>query len=293
MYLSHLHLEAFEKIALLGSFSKAAKALRLTQPALSRRIQELEKQLDLSLFLRSANGTELTAEGQRLLKYTHSLNQLEEELFFDLAKKTGKELGGMIKITGYAAVLHPVIIPCLAPFLVKHPYVQTTCVVLDSSEIPELLILGQTDLAITDIKIDRAEIEQHLIGHIEFVLTESTRVESRNHTYLDTSAIDQTTEQFFKIQKKKPERYQRSFMHDEWGISIGTELGIGRAVKPRHMIAPHSAVRILNGYKPLIKPVYLQYRKQPYYTKLQQSIIDLLIKNAHHYLSGKNRKKDR
>jgi hypothetical protein len=174
---------------------------------------------------------------------------------------------------------------------VEHPHVQTTCVVLDSSEIPQLLILGQTDLAITDSKIDRVEIQNHLIGHVEYVLTESTRTQSRSHTYLDTSAIDQTTEWFFKIQKKKPERYQRSFMHDEWGISIGTELGIGRAVKPRHMVAPHSAVRILNGYKPLIKPVYLQYRKQPYYTKLQRSIIDLLIKNAHHYLSEKNRKK--
>lgn len=286
MKLSHSQLEAFEIIARLGSFSKAAKELHLTQPALSRRIQELEGFLNTGLFIRLSSGIELTEEGRRLLKYSHSLNQLEEELFFDLSKKSDKELGGMIKITGHASVMHPAVIPCLAPFLTQHPFVQTTCNVLFLSQIPETLFSGQTDLAITDKKIERSEIENHLIGHEEFVLTESTRVKSRNDVYLDCSPIDHTTEQFFHIQNKKPARYQRSHMNDEWGILVATELGIGRSVKPRHMIYSDSAIKVLTGYKPLVKPVYLHYRKQPYYTKLQQSVIDILVKNAGKYLEG-------
>jgi len=284
MQIPTAQLEAFEHIARLGTFSKAAKALRLTQPALTRRIQELEGFFNTTLFFRSAAGIELTPEGRRLLKYAHSLNQLEEELLFDLAKKTDKEMGGTIKITGHASIMHPVILPAIAPFLTEHPHVQLTCIVLYLSQIPEMLLLGKTDLAITDQRIDRAEIESHLIGHEHYVLTESTRTKARSDVYLDISPDDQTTEQFFKIQSKKPARYQRTFLNDEWGILVGTELGIGRAVKPRHMIYPRSNVRVLSRYKPLIKPVYLHYRKQPYYTRLQQSIIDILIKDAHLFL---------
>ena len=284
MKLSNSQLEAFVQIARLGSFSKASKSLHVSQPALTRRIQELEANLNISLFLRSSGGVELTEEGRRLLKYTHSLNQLEDELFFDLFKKSDKELGGMIKITSYASIMHPVIIPSLAPFLIKHPDVQLTCRVLYVSEIPEMLLMGKTDLAITDKKIDRGDIENHLMGHEQYVLTESSLVQGRHDVFLDISPDDQTTEQFFNIQKKKPGRYQRSFMNDEWGILVGTELGIGRAVKPRHMIYPHSAIKILSGYKPLIKPVYLHYRRQPYYTRLQQSIIDTLIESGCEYL---------
>lgn len=277
-------LEAFERIARLGTFSKAAIALRLTQPALTRRIQELEGLLNTALFFRTAGGVELTPEGRRLLKYAHSLSQLEEELLFDLSTKTDREMGGTIKITGPASIMHPVVLPSLAPFMLEHPHVQMTCIVLYLSQIPEMLLLGKTDLAITDQKIDRAEIENHLIGHEHYVLTESTKNQTRKDVYLHISPDDQTTEQFFRIQRKKPRRYRRTFLNDEWGILVGTELGIGRAIKPRHMIYPHSAIRVLSRFKPLIKPVYLHYRKQPYYTRLQQSIIDILLKDAQLFL---------
>lgn len=286
MKLSHHQLDAFVHVARLGSFSKAAKHLNLSQPALTRRIQELEGFLNISVFFRSSSGIKLTDEGRRLLKYAHSLGQLEEELFFDLSKKSDKELGGMIKITGHASIMHPVILPSLAPFLLQHPSIQLTCTVMYLSQIPEALLLGQTDLAITDKIIDRADVENHLIGHERYVFTESTRAKSRHNVFLDISPSDETTAQFFKIQKKKPGRYQRSFMNDEWGILVGTELGIGRAVKPRHMIYPHSHIRIVPGYKSLIKPVYLHYRKQPYYTVIKRSAIDLIIENAHKYLGG-------
>ncbi|MBF0105119.1 MAG: LysR family transcriptional regulator [Deltaproteobacteria bacterium] len=286
MKTSNLQIEAFHIIAQLGSFSKAAQELHITQPALSRRIKELEEFFNARFFIRSQAGIKLTEQGLRLLKYSNTLGQLEEELFFDLSKKTDRELGGMIKITSYASIMHPVVLPALAPFMTKHPHVQITCLVLYLSQIPEVLFMGQTDLAITNNKIERVDIENHLIGYEHYVLTESTKVSGRNDIFLDISPNDETTEQFFQIQKKKPKRYHRSFMNDEWGILVGTELGIGRAVKPRHMIYAHSEIRVLPGYKPLIKPVYLHYRRQHDYTKLHQSVIDILIKDSKQFLGG-------
>jgi DNA-binding transcriptional LysR family regulator len=57
----------FLAVAEAGSFSAAARHLKLGQPTLSRRIAELEQQLGQPLFSRFSQGCELTALGQRLL----------------------------------------------------------------------------------------------------------------------------------------------------------------------------------------------------------------------------------
>ncbi|RWR28424.1 response regulator [Sinirhodobacter populi] len=56
---------AFEAAARLGSFSEAARELNVTREAVSRQIRTLEAHLGLSLFERTANGTELRSWGRR------------------------------------------------------------------------------------------------------------------------------------------------------------------------------------------------------------------------------------
>ena len=55
----------FESAARLGSLSQAAKELHTSQPAISRDIAKLEKQLSTRLFKRSRNGVSLTDAGRR------------------------------------------------------------------------------------------------------------------------------------------------------------------------------------------------------------------------------------
>ena len=52
-----------------GSFKKAAQSLYITQPAVSLQIQNLEKQLELTIFDRGGRKAQLTEGGQLLLKY--------------------------------------------------------------------------------------------------------------------------------------------------------------------------------------------------------------------------------
>lgn len=63
------HLRYFEKVANYGSVSKAAAALTMTQPTLSRQILELEAELGHELFERSAKGVTLTAAGVGLFRH--------------------------------------------------------------------------------------------------------------------------------------------------------------------------------------------------------------------------------
>ncbi len=59
-------LAVFEAAARLGSFTRAAGELGMTQPAVTRQIRALERALDCELFIRSANRSELTEVGRRL-----------------------------------------------------------------------------------------------------------------------------------------------------------------------------------------------------------------------------------
>lgn len=63
---------AFESVARLGGFSKAAEALSITQSAVSHRISQLESQLDTRLFLRAGHGISLTAQGEALLAHVRN-----------------------------------------------------------------------------------------------------------------------------------------------------------------------------------------------------------------------------
>jgi DNA-binding transcriptional LysR family regulator len=56
-------------------FGNAAKKLHISQPPLSRQIQELEKQLGCVLFMRTKRKVELTDEGNYLLQEVHQLFQ--------------------------------------------------------------------------------------------------------------------------------------------------------------------------------------------------------------------------
>jgi DNA-binding transcriptional LysR family regulator len=60
-------LRTFVAVAELGTVSKAALRLRITQPALSRQLMDLQQELRLKLFHRVGRGLVLTAEGEQFL----------------------------------------------------------------------------------------------------------------------------------------------------------------------------------------------------------------------------------
>lgn len=62
-------LRVFSQVAQFGSFSAAAKALNITQSAVSKRIRKVESALDISLFDRSGRHLQLTESGAQLLQY--------------------------------------------------------------------------------------------------------------------------------------------------------------------------------------------------------------------------------
>ncbi len=74
-------IEAFTKIGELGSFTEAAKALKISRPTMTRVMEELETDLGYKLLFRNTRGVYLTAKGQEFLPKARDLLLRTEELF--------------------------------------------------------------------------------------------------------------------------------------------------------------------------------------------------------------------
>ncbi len=88
-----LHMKYAVEVARLGSLNKAAETLMIAQPNISRSIKELESDLGVSIFTRSAKGMMLTPEGEEFIEYAQGiLRQIEqvELLYKNGARKKRK-----------------------------------------------------------------------------------------------------------------------------------------------------------------------------------------------------------
>ena len=73
------HLRYFQVVGEVLNFTKAAARLRVAQPALSRRVQDLEDEIGVDLFRRSPRGVTLTAEGKLFLQEVRELLKRVDE----------------------------------------------------------------------------------------------------------------------------------------------------------------------------------------------------------------------
>ncbi|QMU07644.1 LysR family transcriptional regulator [Levilactobacillus suantsaii] len=89
--LDMMSLAIFELVVTNGSFTQAAAHGYLTPPAVKRRIEELEKQIGVTLFLRTAQGVQLTAAGKLLHQQAPALINHSESLLKQVQHYTGSQ----------------------------------------------------------------------------------------------------------------------------------------------------------------------------------------------------------
>jgi DNA-binding transcriptional LysR family regulator len=142
-------LEAFHALAQTGSITRAAKALKISQPAASRLLSDFSKSLDFDLFKREGGRLVPTSESQHMLpevaRIFESLNHLD-----DLKQTLSNQTAGHIRIAclpGFATSHLPNV---LAQFLNQRPGVSVTLEPDRPERILEWVIGQQYDCGITD-----------------------------------------------------------------------------------------------------------------------------------------------
>ena len=120
-------LRAFIAVHDTGSVSGAARKVHITQPALSRRINELESTLGVRLFDRTGGRLRLTREGESLLR--HSRNVLAEaESFVTHAEALSEGRGRTLAVGTAPMTMESVIAPVLDRYLREHEGIEVRLV---------------------------------------------------------------------------------------------------------------------------------------------------------------------
>lgn len=128
------------------SFRRAASALNITQPTLSKRIRELEARLGMLLFERSTGGARLTANGEEfLIVAKRVLADLDGMENYARATKAGD--AGRLQIGFYTALSGP-LRDAVFGFIEQHPQLDLNMIEDDRIALIPLLDRGAIDIAI-------------------------------------------------------------------------------------------------------------------------------------------------
>lgn len=153
-------LQVFLTVAKEGSFADAAKALKNSYTTVSRRIENLEKNLGATLFIRQHGELSLTTEGQEMMMVAKKVASLTGKLERRL-QGLNQKLEGDITITLSKAVLSGLLMPNLSAFKNKHPDINiefnTGRAFLD-------IMKGEADIAIRLTDNHEYQIPDNLIG---------------------------------------------------------------------------------------------------------------------------------
>lgn len=141
------HLRHFIAVADKLSFSRAAQALHLTQPALSRQIRELEEELGCALFERRPNGVALTAEGRLLQSRAVPLLRDADDLTRTLQAR-GRNRTHTIRLAHFGTFIELHLVPFTHRLHQRHPAWRFELFELDPAEALPQLHQGKIDAAV-------------------------------------------------------------------------------------------------------------------------------------------------
>jgi len=156
-----------------GSFSRAAAALNLSQPALSQGIKELEAQVGLQLFVRSRSGPELTDFGRVFMQHAEELVSGAADLEREVALAKGLATGELS--VGAGAYVMTTLVPSCAPvFVAAHPGVRLRILMDSPSEVARLVRTRALDLGVAEASVlekdDNLEIVARLAPMAGYVV---------------------------------------------------------------------------------------------------------------------------
>ena len=180
------HLLAFVAVAELRHFGRAAERLGITQPPLSRQIQQLEAELSLNLFTRHSRSVELTPEGAKYLAAVRPhLDGLQ--LARDLAQATGRQRQGKLKVGFVSSLAYGLIPQALETLRAAAPDIEVEMFEQASAEQCRAVRARRLDLGLVFLPVEDQELKMRFLFREPLVamLPAKHALASSRHVELD------------------------------------------------------------------------------------------------------------
>ena len=218
----------FLQIAASGGVTGAARRLRVSQPAVSAQLRELERQLGVPLVDRSRRRFALTEAGQRFLASAERLRAVEEEALQELtaAKGAGRLAVGASETPG-----HFLLLPALGRFHARHPAVTLDVTIGTSATVAQRVLDGVVELGFVEGPVAEAGLERRAFARDRLRLIVNRRdalARRRRLALRDLAGRD------FVMREKSSAvraRIEDAFRKAGFVPRIGFELGTSEAVK--------------------------------------------------------------
>lgn len=142
-------LRVFQSVAYNLSFTKASKELFISQPAISKHIQELEHEYKMQLFERMGNKILLTHAGKLLLTHAEAILNAYRQLDFEM-NILNENYVGELRLGASTTIAQYVLPPYLATFIKKFPNIKVSLINGNSRDIERALLEHRIDLGLVE-----------------------------------------------------------------------------------------------------------------------------------------------
>ena len=143
------HLRLFTAVVQNGGFTRAAEKLNLSQPAISKSLSELERQLNLVLLERTGRAVRLTDAGRTLYARASELFGVERAAEQELRELRGLKRG-TLRIAASTTIATYMLPPYLGRFHTRHPRVRIQTTSANTRSVLRMLLESRVDVALVE-----------------------------------------------------------------------------------------------------------------------------------------------
>lgn len=220
-------LSFLEEIKAQGNMSKAAQALFVTQPYISRVIKNAEVNFGVRLIDRSSHPIQLTYAGERLLVYLQDENRLRANLDREMTHLSQFKYGHLT-IASNEIVTDDVYRPVLIRFYKKYPNIHAQIIRMNSRDAEKRLLSGSLDFFVGH-PLQSPKVEYVPIAKLPlvFVIPESSKAFKEGQLYVDYNEDELarlTGESFISTPQR--DNYQRLVTNYLSDLGISAEFSI-------------------------------------------------------------------
>lgn len=279
-------LETFMVVAKYKTVHGAARAIHITQTAVTQRIHSLESKLGTTLFIRTRRGMKLTPEGEALLRYCYAAHELEGEALAKI-KGAGIETEIQVCITGPSSIMRARIIPQCFSVMKHFPHLLIQFDINDNETRVRSLRSGESQLAIIREEDITPEMEHKSLKPERFLLVCTSAWKKRKlrdiiqtEKIIDYDPSDQITFNYLKyFDLFDIVKHERHFANRTDALAMMLVEGFGYGVLTEEFSKPYikdKQLIVLNAGKifefNMFLAWYLRHEPPKYFSALIDSI---------------------
>lgn len=268
---------------------KASERLFVSQPALSQRLQSIEKSWGFQIFIRSQKGLTLTPSGEKIVAFAKEVTKKEEKLREEISELEG-EVHGTLKIAVASIIGQHWLPNILKQYVNKYPHAKISLITGWSSEILKSMYEDHVHIGIIRGNPEWKGVKQHLLTDTLYLVdTEIQKVEDLIETERPFIQFKSDSSYYQEIQDWWHKHFQsspkRTIVVDQ--IETCKQMaynGIGYAILPSVTLLDDERdiykIPLLNEHgEPIVRDTWLLGFESSFKLKQVQAFLDVLKEN--------------